>query len=142
MDKQDLLKQFADEVRELYNKHVGNFVKANSFLERQDFDGFFAYYNEQPLEVLQEMVKAQHIAYNNLFAEADKRHKQLMQIMKEISQANTAEEIARLKKKADVTLMAQNLANSGKSVEEIEKILKGEQQRIFTNETSPSKIIV
>lgn len=142
MDKQDLLKQFASEVRELYNKHIDSFVQANTCLERQDFIGFHEFYNEQSLETLQEMVKAQHIAYNNLFAEADNRHKQLMQIMKEISQANTAEEIALLKKKADVTLMAQNLANSGKSVEEIEKILKGEQQRIFTNETSPSKIIV
>lgn len=133
-NKEQIIAAFYNEMRALLNKHLSVFTAANSRLEAMDLDGFKTMYQEQDKTSLEEMVKVQHIAYNNLYAEFEARSKQLMQIMKEISLAKTPEEMARLRKKADVTLMAQNMVDSGKSVEEVKKAIKGEQSAIFKND--------
>lgn len=127
---------FNKAMRDLFNKHLDKFVAANKCLEQGDLDGFHKTYEDKTKEDLIEMVKAQHISYNMLFSQYELKSKQVIQIMKQISQATTPEEINQLRKMADTTLMAQNMVDNGKSPEEIKKALEGEQSKVFHNDQS------
>lgn len=134
MSEVEKLNAFISHMRNLFNKHLNVFTSANSRLEVSDYEGFEKQYESQTKEELVEMVMAQHISYNQLYSEYDKKAKQVLQIMKEISYARTAEDFELLRKKADMTLMAQNLADKGKSPDEIKKIIEGETSTVFHNE--------
>lgn len=130
------LKAFQKEMRDLFNKHVKTFASANDQLALHQIEKFKEIYESQSKEDLVEMVEAQHIAYNLLNSHYITIQGNFRKMVKEVAMVTTAEEFAAVKKKAEMTIMAQNLVDQGKSPEDVRKMLEGEHKAIFANEQS------
>lgn len=136
------LVQFNNDIRALYTKHHDKFVAANDCIIKSDFAGFNNTYEKEDQPTLAEMCKAQHGAYNNLYAEYNSLRSHFRQMLLSVSEMRTMEDMERLAKVAKQILLAQNLVDSGaKTPEEVMAILADEnkQQGIVTQN---DKIIV
>lgn len=102
------------------------------FLEG-DIEGFVETYNSVPLDQLQQMMAAHHIAYNNVFSRLESTEKLLNIVLKQLSNARDDAAIAECKKLADITLMTFNLLDKGTDPEKIRQMLSNQETKVFVN---------
>ena len=110
---------FLDEMKALFNKHSNVFIAADGRLTAQDYEGFKTIYKDLPQADLAEMVMAQHVKTNEIFGVMIQRSDTLMDILRDISSCKDFVAFDDLKKRARVVLMAQDMVDRGKPVEEV-----------------------
>ena len=110
---------FLDEMKALFNKHSNVFIAADGRLTAQDYEGFKTIYKDLPQADLAEMVMAQHVKTNEIFGVMVQRSDTLMDILRDISSCKDFVAFDDLKKRARVVLMAQDMVDRGKPVEEV-----------------------
>lgn len=118
-DQQEKVQAFLKKHVERFNKHVDEFIAADNKLEVADYDGFEKMFSEMPQESLAEIAMAQHLKHNETFGMMKQRHELLMQILRDISNCKDFVAFGELQKKARAILMAQDMVDRGKPVEEV-----------------------
>ena len=110
---------FLDEMKALFNKHSNVFIAADGRLTAQDYEGFKTLYKDLPQADLAEMVMAQHVKTNEIFGVMVQHSENLMTILRDISACKDFVAFDDLRKKARAILMAQDMVDRGKPVEEV-----------------------
>lgn len=118
-EKTEQVIAFLDEMKALFNKHSDVFIAADGRLTAQDYEGFKTIYKDLPQVDLAEMVMAQHLKTNEIFGVMKQRSDTLMDILRDISSCKDFVAFDDLKKRARVVLMAQDMVDRGKPVEEV-----------------------
>ena len=118
-EKTEQVIAFLDEMKALFNKHSDVFIAADGRLTAQDYEGFKTLYKDLPQADLAEMVMAQHVKTNEIFGVMVQRSENLMTILRDISSCKDFVAFDDLKKRARVVLMAQDMVDRGKPVEEV-----------------------
>ena len=118
-EKTEQVIAFLDEMKALFNKHSDVFIAADGRLSVQDYEGFKTLYKDLPQADLAEMVMAQHVKTNEIFGVMVQRSENLMTILRDISSCKDFVAFDDLKKKARAILMAQDMVDRGKPVEEV-----------------------
>lgn len=116
---QEQTKAFLKKHVERFNKHINEMIAADGRLGAQDYDGFERIFNEKSQEELAEIAMAQHLKTNEIFGMMKQRHDLMMQILRDISNCKDFVAFGDLQKKARAILMAQDMADRGKPVDEI-----------------------
>lgn len=127
---------FVQEMNDLFSKHSTYFISQDELLKNEQFEKFKELYATLDQEVLGEMVMAQHFKVNMLFQAIIDKQEVTMQILRDVSSCKDFMAFDDLKKKARAILMAQDLVNKGKSVEEVMGMVEKETAGV------PSSIIV
>ena len=118
-EKTEQVIAFLDEMKALFNKHSDVFIAADGRLTAQDYEGFKTIYKDLSQADLAEMVMAQHLKTNEIFGVMKQRSDTLMDILRDISSCKDFVAFDDLKKRARVVLMAQDMVDRGKPVEEV-----------------------
>ena len=118
-EKTEQVIAFLNEMKALFNKHSDVFIAADGRLSVQDYEGFKTIYKDLPQADLAEMVMAQHLKTNEIFGVMKQRSDTLMDILRDISSCKDFVAFDDLKKRARVVLMAQDMVDRGKPVEEV-----------------------
>lgn len=118
-EKTEQVIAFLEEMKALFNKHSDVFIAADGRLTAQDYEGFKTIYKDLPQADLAEMVMAQHLKTNEIFGVMKQRSDTLMDILRDISSCKDFVAFDDLKKRARVVLMAQDMVDRGKPVEEV-----------------------
>lgn len=116
---QEQTKAFLKKHVERFNKHINEMIAADGRLDAQDYDGFERIFNEKSQEELAEIAMAQHLKTNEIFGMMKQRHDLMMQILRDVSNCKDFVAFGDLQKKARAILMAQDMADRGKPVDEI-----------------------
>lgn len=116
---QEQTKAFLKKHVERFNKHINEMIAADGRLDAQDYDGFERIFNEKSQEELAEIAMAQHLKTNEIFGMMKQRHELMMQILRDVSNCKDFVAFGDLQKKARAILMAQDMADRGKPVDEI-----------------------
>ena len=117
--QQEQTKAFLKKHVERFNKHINEMIAADGRLEAFDYDGFERIFAEKSQEELAEIAMAQHLKINETFGMMKQRHELLMQILRDISNCKDFVAFGELQKKARAILMAQDMVDRGKPVEEV-----------------------
>lgn len=117
--QQEQTKAFLKKHVERFNKHINEMIAADGRLDAQDYDGFERIFNEKSQEELAEIAMAQHLKTNEIFGMMKQRHDLMTQILRDISNCKDFVAFGDLRKKARSILMAQDMADRGKPVDEI-----------------------
>lgn len=134
--KEDVV-AFMQETKALFNKFADLFIKADTFLEKGEYENFKAFYRTQSQEYLAEMAHVQHLKVNETFGLMKQRSDNLMAILRDISNCRDFVAFGELQKKARAILMAQDMVDRGKPIQEVEDFL----QKAETGETHQSIIV-
>lgn len=116
---QEQAKAFVQKHAEHFKKHVNEMIAADGRLTAQDYDGFERIFTEKSQEELAEIAMAQHLKTNEIFGMMKKRHELLMQILRDVSNCKDFVAFGDLQKKARAILMAQDMVDRGKPVDEV-----------------------
>lgn len=116
---QEQTKAFLKKHVERFNKHINEMIAADGRLEAQDYDGFERIFNEKSQEELAEIAMAQHLKTNEIFGMMKQRHDLMMQILRDVSNCKDFVAFGDLQKKARSILMAQDMVDRGKPVDEV-----------------------
>ena len=117
--QQEQTKAFLKKHVERFNKHINEMIAADGRLEAFDYEGFERIFTEKSQEELAEIAMAQHLKTNEVFGMMKQRHDLMMQILRDISNCKDFVAFGELQKKARAILMAQDMADRGKPVDEI-----------------------
>ena len=117
--QQEQTKAFLKKHVERFNKHINEMIAADGRLEAFDYEGFERIFTEKSQEELAEIAMAQHLKTNEVFGMMKQRHELLMQILRDISNCKDFVSFGELQKKARAILMAQDMVDRGKPVDEI-----------------------
>ena len=117
--QQEQTKAFLKKHVERFNKYINEMIVADGRLEAFDYEGFERIFTEKSQEELAEIAMAQHLKTNEVFSMMKQRHELLMQILRDISNCKDFVAFGELQKKARVILMAQDMVDRGKPVDEI-----------------------
>lgn len=128
---------FMQETKALVNKFADSFIKAEAILEKGEYENFKAFYRAQSQEDLAEMAYVHHLKVNETFGLMKQRSDNLMVILRDISNCRDFVAFGELQKKARAILMAQDMVDRGKPIEEVEDFL----QKAETGETHQSIIV-
>lgn len=117
--QQEQTKVFLKKHVERFNKYINEMIAADGRLEAFDYEGFERIFTEKSQEELAEIAMAQHLKTNEVFGMMKQRHELLMQILRDISNCKDFVAFGELQKKARAILMAQDMVDRGKPVDEI-----------------------
>lgn len=117
--QQEQTKAFLKKHVERFNKYINEMIAADGRLEAFDYEGFERIFTEKSQEELAEIAMAQHLKTNEVFGMMKQRHELLMQILRDISNCKDFVSFGELQKKARAILMAQDMVDRGKPVDEI-----------------------
>lgn len=117
--QQEQTKAFLKKHIERFNKYINEMIAADGRLEAFDYEGFERIFTEKSQEELAEIAMAQHLKTNEVFGMMKQRHDLMMQILRDISNCKDFVAFGELQKKARAILMAQDMADRGKPVDEI-----------------------
>lgn len=117
--QQEQTKVFLKKHVERFNKYINEMIAADGRLEAFDYEGFERIFTEKSQEELAEIAMAQHLKTNEVFGRMKQRHELLMQILRDISNCKDFVVFGELQKKARAILMAQDMVDRGKPVDEI-----------------------
>ena len=117
--QQEQTKAFLKKHVERFNKHINEMIAADGRLEAFDYEGFERIFTEKSQEELAEIAMAQHLKTNEVFGMMKQRHDLMMQILRDISNCKDFVAFGELQKKARAILMAQDMVDRGKPVDEI-----------------------
>ena len=117
--QQEQTKAFLKKHVERFNKYINEMIAADGRLEALDYEGFERIFTEKSQEELAEIAMAQHLKTNEVFGMMKQRHDLMMQILRDISNCKDFVAFGDLQKKARAILMAQDMADRGKPVDEI-----------------------
>lgn len=134
---QDQMVEFMYSVKRLFAKHSDKFLTADDKLGNNDFDGFIKLYADLSQEELAEIAQVQHLKVNEIYGIMKQRSDNLMTILRDISNCKDFVAFNELQKKARAILMAQDMVDRGKPVEEVEAMMK----KAETGETTQSIIV-
>lgn len=117
--QQEQTKAFLNKHVERFNKYINEMIAADGRLEAFDYEGFERIFTEKSQEELAEIAMAQHLKTNEVFGMMKQRHDLMMQILRDISNCKDFVAFGELQKKARAILMAQDMVDRGKPVDEI-----------------------
>lgn len=117
--QQEQTKAFLKKHVERFNKYINEMIAADGRLEALDYEGFERIFTEKSQEELAKIAMAQHLKTNEVFGMMKQRHDLMMQILRDISNCKDFVAFGDLQKKARAILMAQDMADRGKPVDEI-----------------------
>lgn len=116
---QEQTKAFLKKHVERFNKYIEAMIEADARLEALDYEGFELIFAKKPQEELAEIAMAQHLKTNEIFGMMKQRHELMMQILRDVSNCKDFAAFGDLQKKARSILMAQDMVDRGKPVDEI-----------------------
>lgn len=116
---QEQTKAFLKKHVERFNKYIDDMIEADARLEALDYEGFELIFAKKPQEELAEIAMAQHLKTNEIFGIMKQRHESMMTILHDISNCKDFVAFDALKKRARVVLMAQDMVDRGKPVDEV-----------------------
>lgn len=123
---------FINEMNALFSKHSAVMLAADDKLSKADLEGFKQAYAMLPNLDLIEIAQAQHYKINELYAEMKRRGETSINILRDISQCKDFVAFDDLKKKARSILLAQEMVDRGKPVDEVLKTLEAGNQGTST----------
>lgn len=122
-EPQNSKEAFLKEMHELFSKHAVVLQAADSRLEAFDLEGFKQTYASLPMLDLIEIVQSQHIKINEIYGQFKQRSDLVMDILRDISGCKDFMAFDDLKKKARSILLAQDMVDRGKDLEEIKRMV-------------------
>lgn len=124
-EQKEMWANFLNEMHALFSKHSVVMLEADKKLSEANLDGFKQIYATLPNADLIEIIQSQHIKVNELYRVMTDRSETTMNILRDISQCKDFVAFEDLKKKARSILLAQDMVDRGKPVDEVLKTLNG-----------------
>lgn len=123
-EQKEMWANFLNEMHALFSKHSVVMLEADKKLGQADIKGFKRIYATLPNVDLIEIIQSQHIKVNELYRAMTERSETTMNILRDISQCKDFVAFDDLKKKARTILLAQDMVDRGKPVDEVLKTLE------------------
>lgn len=111
--------EFVVELRDKFNKHVDQFIKADNALAKSDWDEFRKTYTSMTKEQLEEIAMAQHLKTNEIYQNQKFIGDAYEAILRDITYCKDFVAFGDLKTKAEAVLLARSMMAKGKSPDEI-----------------------
>lgn len=125
--------EFVVDLRDLFNKHVDQFIKADNALAKSDWEAFREVYKSMTKEQLEEIAMAQHLKTNEIYQNQKFIGDAYEAILRDITYCKDFVSFDDIKTRAEAVLLARSMMAKGKSPDEIRNAVSKATEGLSTS---------